>query len=175
MQPVRVQHQAHRAQRHRQTRDHRAQQPAGERVECAGGHRNADDVVAERPPQILADVAHRGVGQVDGLDDAAQVAAHQGHVRRLHRHVRAGADGDAEIRLGQRGGVVDAVAHHRNQSAGLRGRAGGAIRGLGGGLVAFALQFGDPVGLAVRLDLADHRIDADFAGDAPGYLGLVAR
>ena len=55
------------------------------------------------------------------------------------------------------------------------GRAGGAVRGLGGGLVAFALQFGDPVGLAVRLDLADHRIDADFAGDAPGYLGLVAR
>ena len=169
MKTIGVQHQAHRAQRHRQSRDHRAQQPSGERVKHAGGNRNADDVVSECPAEILSDIAHRGIGQIDGPDDAAQVAAHQRHVCRLHRHVGAGADGDAEIGLCQRRGVVDAVTHHRDK---IVRRAGGAGRGCV--LITLALQFGDPIGLAIRLDLADHRIDADLTGDAPCHFGLVS-
>ena len=42
---------------------------------------------------------------------------HQRDVRRLHRHVGAGADGDADVRLGQRRRVVDAVADHRDDAA----------------------------------------------------------
>ncbi len=46
-----------------------------------------------------------------------QVAAHQRQVARLDRHVGAGAHGQAEVGLGQRGGVVDAVADHRDHPA----------------------------------------------------------
>ena len=59
---VRVQHQADGAERHRQACDHRAEQPAGEGVQHAGGDGDADDVVAEGPGEILPDVAHRGLG-----------------------------------------------------------------------------------------------------------------
>ena len=48
---------------------------------------------------------------------ATQVAAHQGQVAGLDRDVGAGAHGQAEVGLGQRGGVVDAVAHHRHDAA----------------------------------------------------------
>ena len=48
---------------------------------------------------------------------AAQVAADQGDVGGGHRHVGAGADGDAEVGLGQRRRVVDAVADHRHDLA----------------------------------------------------------
>ena len=34
----------------------------------------------------------------------------------LHRHVGAGAHGDADLRLGQGRGVVDAVAGHRHHA-----------------------------------------------------------
>ena len=40
-------------------------------------------------------------------------ALHQHDVRRVDGDVRAGADGDADVRAGQGGGVVDAVADHR--------------------------------------------------------------
>ena len=44
------------------------------------------------------------------FDDAAQIAGHQHHVGALDRDVGAGADGDADIGLGQRRRIVDAVA-----------------------------------------------------------------
>ena len=47
----------------------------------------------------------------------AQVAADQRDVRGGHRHVGAGADGDAQVGLGQRRRVVDAVADHRDRLA----------------------------------------------------------
>ena len=50
--------------------------------------------------------------QPDGVDRGAQVAAHQGEVAGLDRHVGAGAHRHAEVGLGERGGVVDAVADH---------------------------------------------------------------
>ena len=53
----------------------------------------------------------------DGGHDAAQVAADQRDVGGGHRHIGAGADGDAEIGLRQRRRVVDAVANHGHDPA----------------------------------------------------------
>ena len=44
-----------------------------------------------------------------------RVAADERDVGRLDGHVRAGADGDADVGLGERRGVVDAVADHRHR------------------------------------------------------------
>ena len=56
-------------------------------------------------------------GQPDRVHRDARVATDQRQVARLDRGVGAGAHRDAEVRLGQRGGVVDAVADHRRPGA----------------------------------------------------------
>ena len=53
----------------------------------------------------------------DGVGGGPQVAAHQGEVAGLDGDVGAGAHGDAEVGLGQGGGVVDAVADHGHDAA----------------------------------------------------------
>ena len=59
----------------------------------------------------------RAAGQPDGVHRGGQVAAHQGQVGRLDRHVGAGAHGQPEVGLGQRRGVVHPVADHRDRPA----------------------------------------------------------
>ena len=49
--------------------------------------------------------------------DAAQVALHQRDAGALDRDVGAGAHGDADVGLRERGRVVDAVAGHRHDAA----------------------------------------------------------
>ena len=51
---------------------------------------------------------------VMAVDDVARVAADEHDAGRLDGHIGAGADGDADIRRSERGGVVDAVADHRH-------------------------------------------------------------
>ena len=46
-----------------------------------------------------------------------EVAAHEGEVAGLDGDVGAGAHGDAEVGLGEGGGVVDAVADHGDDLA----------------------------------------------------------
>ena len=65
----------------------------------------------------------------------------------LDRDVGAGADRQAEVGLGERGRVVDAVADHRDGAA-------------------LALQALDHVGLVGGHDLGDHLVDPDLLGDA---------
>ena len=84
-----------------------------------------------------------------------QVAADQGQVGRLDRGVGAGAHGQAQVGLGQRGGVVDAVADHRHHPAG-------------------GLQLLDHVGLARGQHPGDHLVDADRGRDGPGGALVVA-
>ena len=64
-----------------------------------------------------------------------------------------GADGDPEVGLGKRGGVVDAVADHRHPAARV-------------------LQRGDLGGLVAGQHVGDDGVDTELAGDAPGG-GLV--
>src|SRR5262245_14102869 len=61
--PKRVQDDGHRAERHRGTRDHRAQQQSEEWIEHTRGHRYAEHVVDEGEEQILSDIAHREAAQ----------------------------------------------------------------------------------------------------------------
>ena len=62
-------------------------------------------------------VPQRAPGQPDGVGGGAQVAADQGEVAGLDGHVGAGAHGEAEVGLGEGGGVVDAVADHGDDPA----------------------------------------------------------
>ena len=161
-QPVRVEHQAYAGQCHRKSCNHWAEQPSGEGVEHTCRDRDADDVVSEGPRIVLTDIAHGRVRQVDEFQHAAQIAAHQRDIRRLHGHIRAGADGDAKIGLRQGRGVVDAVADHRNQF----------VVALVG--ITLRLQAFNPIRLAIWPNLCDNRIDTDLLGDLAGDLGFVA-
>ena len=62
-------------------------------------------------------VRQRPPGQPDRVGGGAQVAADEGEVGGLDRDVGAGAHREAEVGLGERGGVVDAVADHRDDPA----------------------------------------------------------
>ena len=79
-------------QRHRRAGDHRVEQPGR-------GERHRGDVVGERPEQVALDRAQRAPGQPDRVDRGPQVAADQGEVAGLDRHVGAGAHRDPEVGL----------------------------------------------------------------------------
>ena len=85
----------------------------------------------------------------------AQVAGDQREVGGLDGDVGAGADREAEVGLGERGRVVDAVADHRDDAA-------------------FALQAADHVRLVGGHDLGDDLVDADLGGDGASGRLVVA-
>ena len=89
------------------------------------------------------------------MGDVERVGAHEDDVGGLHRHVRAGADRDADVGLRERGRVVDAVAHHRDAPA-------------------LRLQLGDLGCLVARQHLGDHFVDPELAGDALAVCAAVA-
>ena len=62
-------------------------------------------------------VRQRAAGQPDRVGRHPQVAAHEREVAGLDRDVGAGAHREAQVGLGERGGVVDAVADHRDHAA----------------------------------------------------------
>jgi hypothetical protein len=74
-------------------------------------------VVDEREAEVLLHVGDRRLGELAGAHDAAQISLHEDHFPARHRHVGAGPHGDADVGLGQRGRVVDAVARHRHATA----------------------------------------------------------
>ena len=85
-----------------------------------------------------------------------RVAFDKDYVGRFDRHVRARTNGNADIGLRERGGVIHAVARHRgDQPAALH-----------------LLDLGD---LLVGKDLRDDFIKADFFRDPIGNFLLVTR
>ena len=88
-----------------------------ERLEDAGGDRQREAVVADRPGEVLVHLAHGAAADGDGGGDVERVGAHQHDVGGLDGDVGAGADRDADVGLGERGGVVDAVADHGDLAA----------------------------------------------------------
>ena len=99
----------------------------------------------------------RRVGAARRIASAAARRSPRTSVRSdgLDGDVGAGAHGEAEVGLGQRGGVVDAVADHRDDAA-------------------FGLQAADDVGLVGGQDLGDDLVDADLGGDRAGGRLVVA-
>src|ERR1022692_3703445 len=94
-----------------------AEQQTEKWIENSGRNGNADRVVGECEEQILADVAHGGLAQVAGAQDCGKVAFYERDAGTFHGDVGAGAHGDTDIGLRQRGGVVDAVTGHRDDSS----------------------------------------------------------
>ena len=54
------------------------QGPSGEGIEDAGGEWDSEGVVDEGEEKILADVAHGGLAEAAGAQDAAKIAARAG-------------------------------------------------------------------------------------------------
>ena len=118
-QPQRVADDAYRRQRHRRGRDDRRQQQAERGIENACGDRDAGGVVDEGEEQVLADIAHGRLREPPGADDADQIAFQQRDACAFHRNVSARSHGNADFSRRERRRVVDAVAGHRDDPAGL--------------------------------------------------------
>ena len=86
-------------------------------MQGAGGEGYADDVVDERPEEILPYHAHGTSTEPYGFGQRHEVVAHQRYLRHVHRHICATTDGNAHIGEGERLRVVDAVAHHSHALA----------------------------------------------------------
>ena len=86
-------------------------------IEHAGRDRHADGIVDQREEQVLADIAHRRPRQAPGAHDAVEIALDQRDAGAFDRDIGAGAHGDADIGLRQRGRVVHAVARHGDLAA----------------------------------------------------------
>src|SRR6266536_3083648 len=155
VQPVGVTDDGQRAERHRGGGEHRRQPDAEQRVEHAGGDRDADAVVDQGEEQVLADVAHGGPGQLYGGGDSGQRAGDEGDVGGFDGDVGAGTDGQSDVGRGEGGCVVDAVADHAHAAA-------------------FSLQAADFVGFTVGEYLGDGAVDADLGGDGRGRAVVVA-
>ena len=88
-------------------------------VEQSGrGDGDGNNVIAERPDEVLANCGEGGAAQGDGLRDLRDIAVKQGNVSGLDRAmIGAGTHGDANVGLSKRGGIVDAIADHGNAEA----------------------------------------------------------
>ena len=96
---------------HQHAQGHR--HPAGEDTRQEQDHRGQgdDDVLTHHPSGPA--------GQADGFRQLQQVVLHQGDVRGLHGHVRAGrTHRHTDVGGGERRGVVDPVADHGHDLAG---------------------------------------------------------
>ena len=93
--------------------------------------------------------------QADRVGGAAQVAAHQGDVGCLDRGIRPRSHREAEVGLRERGGVVHAVADHRDDAA-------------------LGLQRRDDGDLVLREHLGDDSLDADLVGDRASATAVLS-
>mmetsp|Transcript_127687 Transcript_127687/g.397657 ORF Transcript_127687/g.397657 Transcript_127687/m.397657 type:complete len:443 (-) Transcript_127687:1736-3064(-) len=130
------------------------------RVEQACGHGQGDDVEAEGPEEVPHDRPEGGPAQLQEGHALAQLRADEGHVRGLHGDLGADADGDADVGLGQRRGVVDAVADETDPE-------GPAAPPLG-------LELLHALALRQRQGLRDDVPDADLLRNALRGRGIVA-
>ena len=126
--------------------EHRVQQPSEDGIPYAGSQRDADDVIKERPKQILMDVTQGCAAQADRRGHIGKPALHEHHICGVDRDVGACADGDADISSCQSRGIVDAVAYHCN--------------------FAFLLQGTDHTLFSVRQYACDHFIHARLRSDS---------
>ncbi len=154
-QPQRVADDADRGQRHRRGGDHRRQHNSKERIERARGDRHARGVVDEGEEQVLADIGHGRLRQAPRPHDAHQIAFDQSDISAFDRHIRPRSHGDADIRGGERGRIVDAVARHRDHPA-------------------LALELFDQRALVLGQDLRLDIFNAETARDSLGGGAIVA-
>jgi hypothetical protein len=109
------------------------------------------------PNEIHPNASKHHSGQIKGHQHVHQFVSDDHHVGRFHRNVRPRPQRDAHVRLGQGGGIVDAVPHHGHH-------------------VAQGLQTFDVVGFVRRQHLGEHAVlgNAQRVGHGVGGLGGVA-
>ena len=151
-----IQHDADARQAHRRRPDHGRELDAERGVEHARRERDADDVVEERPEEVLLDVAHDTARQADRTDRVEEVAPHEDGVRTLDGDIRARADGDAEIRLHEGGRIIHTVTDHGNT-------------------VSIGLQPLDVLLLILWQDASNNLRDAELIGNRARRACVVAR
>src|SRR5215469_481316 len=91
-----------------------AQEQTEFRVKDAGGDGDSDGVVDKSEEEVLLDVAHDCFAEAARADQGSEVAFQQGDAGALHGDVGSGSHGNANLGLGECGGVVDTVASHRD-------------------------------------------------------------
>src|SRR3546814_10724907 len=87
--------------------------------------------------------------EADGVAGGAEITPYEGDVAGFDGDVGAGAHGEAEVGLGEGGGVVDAVTDHGHRAA-------------------LSLEALGAVDLVLRQHLAADVVDADLGGDGAG-------
>ena len=100
-------------------------------------------------------LAQGGARELDRRDDVVWIAFHEHDVGALHRNVGASADGKSDVRLSQRGRVVDAVADHPD-------------------LLARRLQLLDLLGFLPGQYVGEYARDPEVRGDSLGGARVVA-
>ena len=103
----------------------------------------------------MPDSSHGPLADGYGSRHAHEVASDQRNVRRLHCDVGARGNGDSHVRLREGGGVVDAVADHRDY-------------------LLVLLQGLDVVGFVSGQHVCDHTVDAERTGDSLCRLPTVS-
>ena len=101
--------------------EHRVHFPAAERDKQTSRQRNADDVVAERPEKVFADVLQGRASESDRGGDIRGTAVDEDGVRSIDGDIGTGTDGNPEIGACQRRCIVDTVTDHGNVSRFLQG------------------------------------------------------
>lgn len=105
-QPQRIPHDQQAAGRHRGSRNHGAD-------DAEGCQRHGDQVVGEGPAEVFEDDPLRAPRKRDKPRDGGEVRVGEHHVRGFPGDVGAARCREAQVGLGQREGVVDAIACHR--------------------------------------------------------------
>ncbi len=154
IQPQRIGHHTEGGEAHGRRTEHGIELPAqkGDKYACRQGDANA--VVEKCPEQILMDIPQGGTAEANGCRHIRQAAFHQHHICCINGHIRTGTNGNADIRTGEGGGIVDAIPHHGH----------GAI---------FHKLANDRF-LPIRQDPGNHLIDPGLGTNGVGCTGIVA-
>ena len=130
-------------------------------IEQAGGERNAEEVVADGPAEILAHDAESLAGEGERGGNGGGLGAQEEDIAGFLGEIGTGAHGDAGVGLGEGGGVVYAVANHGYAKAGLLE---GADAGEFAGWIESGFNFGDSslraMGAAATCGVAGEHEDA---------------
>ena len=144
-------------QAHRRRADHRAHlKPKSQQCTVeTGRQRDTDDIIEERPEQILMNIPERRPSEADRRRHIREPTLHQHHIRRIDRDICARTDRDTEIRAGEGRCIVDAVSDHRDTSLGL--------------------QSTDHRFLSIRQDTGDDMCDTSLLCDGLRRFFIIAR
>src|ERR1051326_4854671 len=115
-----------------------------QRIQHACRDWNGNYIVDGSPEQVLLHLPDGRFGEANGGQHIEGIAAHEHHLSRLDGNTSTRTDGDAQICLRQRRGIVHSITHH-------------------GGEQPFTLELLHVVRFVSGQDFGKHSVDAKFA------------